>query len=44
MDIDQGQANARSHSIGNIDGVARCIDCEIAAWNAWKLCCPVART
>lgn len=33
------QANAASHHIGNIDDVARCIDCEIAAWNAWKEPC-----
>lgn len=32
-------ANASSHFIGNIDGVARCMDCEIAVWNAWKERC-----
>jgi hypothetical protein len=32
-------ANAASHRIGNIDGVARCVDCEIASWNAWKQEC-----
>ena len=32
----QRAANAASHVIGNVDGVARCIDCEIGSWNAWK--------
>ena len=31
--------NARSHSIGSIDDVARCVRCEVAAWNAWKVRC-----
>lgn len=31
--------NASSHRIGNVDGVARCIDCEIGSWNAWKADC-----
>ena len=33
------QANANSHLIGNVDGVSRCLDCEIAVWNAWKRQC-----
>lgn len=31
--------NAASHVIGNVDGVARCIDCEIGSWNAWQKEC-----
>jgi hypothetical protein len=33
------EANAASHRIGNVDDVARCIDCEIGAWNAWQKEC-----
>lgn len=33
------QANSNSHRIGNIDGVARCIRCEIGSWNAWQKGC-----
>jgi hypothetical protein len=32
-------ANAASHRIGNVDDVARCIDCEIGSWNAWQKEC-----
>ena len=32
-------ANAASHIIGNVDDVARCIRCEIASWNSWKMEC-----
>jgi hypothetical protein len=32
-------ANARTHTIGNVDDCLRCIDCEIGAWNAWKVAC-----
>lgn len=32
-------ANYASHMIGNIDGVARCIRCEIGSWNAWQRSC-----
>ena len=39
MDQATREANAASHWIGNIDGVARCVDCEIASWNAWKERC-----
>jgi len=33
------QDNARSHRIGNVDDVARCVRCEVAAWNAWQTKC-----
>lgn len=33
------EANAASHRIGNVDDCARCIDCEIAVWNAWQKEC-----
>jgi hypothetical protein len=33
------QANANSHLIGNVDGVSRCVNCEIGVWNAWKESC-----
>jgi hypothetical protein len=33
------QANAYSHTIGNVDDCNRCIHCEIAAWNAWQRPC-----
>lgn len=33
------QANADSHHIGNVDGVSRCVYCEIGVWNAWKVAC-----
>ena len=32
-------ANAASHIIGNVDGVSRCINCEIGSWNAWHSLC-----
>lgn len=32
-------SNAYSHRIGFIDSVKRCLDCEIASWNAWKSNC-----
>lgn len=32
--------NARSHRIGVVDDCHRCVDCEIAAWNAWQRLCP----
>ena len=35
------EANANSHTIGNVDGVYRCVNCEIGSWNAWKSPCPV---
>lgn len=35
-------ANAESHWIGNVDDVARCLKCEIAAWNSWQQPCPSA--
>ena len=41
ISIVEGQENSRSHIIGNVDGVARCINCEIGSWNAWKIICPV---
>jgi hypothetical protein len=31
--------NAASHIIGNVDDCARCINCEIGSWNAWKSEC-----
>ena len=33
------EANAKSHRIGNVDGVSRCVRCEIGVWNAWKEQC-----
>ena len=33
------EANARTHHIGNVDDCARCLDCEIAVWNSWKVAC-----
>ena len=33
------EANANSHTIGNVDGVSRCVWCEIGVWNAWKEAC-----
>ena len=33
------EANANSHRIGNVDGVSRCVRCEIGSWNAWKEMC-----
>jgi hypothetical protein len=33
------QANANSHRIGNVDGVSRCVRCEIGVWNSWKEQC-----
>ena len=41
ISINEGQANSRSHIIGDVDGVYRCINCEIGSWNAWKMVCPV---
>jgi hypothetical protein len=37
--LDVSRANSASHRIGNVDGVSRCIDCEIGSWNAWKEVC-----
>lgn len=31
--------NTYSHRIGNVDDCARCMDCEIGAWNAWQQLC-----
>jgi len=31
--------NAASHRIGVIDNCRRCVDCEIASWNAWQQPC-----
>jgi hypothetical protein len=39
ISVEQGQANARTHTIGDVDGVYRCIRCEIGSWNAWKVAC-----
>jgi hypothetical protein len=33
------QVNANSHRIGNVDGVSRCVRCEIGVWNSWKEQC-----
>ena len=33
------EANAKSHRIGNVDGVSRCVRCEIGVWNSWKEQC-----
>ena len=37
---EQRAINSYSHHIGNVDDCARCIDCEVAEWNAWKTLCP----
>jgi hypothetical protein len=42
LSAEKKTANAQSHWIGNVDGVRRCTDCEIASWNAWKSFCPVS--
>lgn len=39
MDQATREANAASHNIGTVDDCARCVDCEIGAWNAWKERC-----
>lgn len=41
ISVAEGQANSRTHRIGDVDGVYRCINCEIGSWNAWKSPCPV---
>jgi hypothetical protein len=33
------EANDRTHRIGYVDDCLRCVDCEIAAWNTWKVAC-----
>jgi len=35
--------NSNSHLIGNVDGVSRCIYCEIGSWNAWKELCSASQ-
>lgn len=37
----EGQENSRTHFIGDVDGVYRCVKCEIGSWNSWKSPCPV---
>jgi hypothetical protein len=39
LPLEVKQANAASHFIGNVDGVSRCITCEIGSWNAWQKPC-----
>lgn len=31
--------NLDSHTIGIVDDCNRCLNCEIASWNAWKRYC-----
>jgi hypothetical protein len=38
---EQRALNSYSHRIGTVDDCARCVDCEIGAWNAWQRLCPV---
>jgi hypothetical protein len=40
ISIAQGKENSRTHFIGDVDGVYRCVNCEIGSWNAWKEACP----
>lgn len=37
--LEQRKINAASHYIGVVDDCARCVDCEIGAWNAWQQMC-----
>ena len=39
LSLEARQANSASHRIGNVDGVSRCVNCEVAAWNAWQKEC-----
>lgn len=39
---DTRAVNAETHWIGNVDGVSRCLKCEIASWNSWQTPCPSA--
>jgi len=32
-------SNAQSHYFGEVDEVRRCLNCEVAPWNAWKQEC-----
>lgn len=41
ISISQGQKNSLSHRIGDVDGVYRCVKCEMGSWNTWKESCPV---
>jgi len=43
ISVAEGQANRSTHSIGNIEGVNRCIHCEIGSWNAWKELCSASQ-
>jgi hypothetical protein len=35
-------ANAASHHFTDVDGVWRCIDCEVSTGNAWQVRCPAS--
>jgi hypothetical protein len=39
VSIANRKANSYSHIFGNVDGVNRCINCEIGSWNSWKESC-----
>ena len=30
---------SNTHTIGIVDDCYRCIRCEVAVWNAWKVAC-----
>ena len=40
ISVAEGQANGRTHKINDVDGVYRCVNCEVGSWNAWKSPCP----
>ena len=32
--------NHFSHFYGSVEGVTRCLSCDVAGWNGWKEMCP----
>ena len=32
--------NHLSHFYGSVEGVTRCLSCDVAGWNGWKEKCP----
>jgi hypothetical protein len=37
--IAERMVNDMSHRYGTVDDVRRCVHCEVAAWNGWKVMC-----
>ena len=33
--------NHFSHFYGSVEGVTRCLSCDVAGWNGWKEQCPM---